>query len=421
MGGDDTKSGWREVPPPTQGRTLEEEVGVLVIGVKLGSQGGEPKGDLGIPAEALTRHVCILGTTGSGKSTTALLIVQEAKLEGIPVLVLDRTGEHAKALGKLSVPSYRPGRELVTALFQRDLARPLPEQVEDWVDLLNHFTSVTFHSSLSPLQLRVLRENLTQYYSGTSEVLTVTRLIAKLRAYEDRTRERNGWEESIEAVISRLLPLTVGDIGKAVDMPYSTLRIEDLLKPEGAVIDLSGLGTDAAKNLFSQVVLKRLYDRVRDAGESDNPRAMAVVDEAQHLAPNDPHYLSVPERAALELRKYGLGLVMIAARPSLLSPNVISSCGTIISHMLNNERDVETVKGYMLSADPALGDRIRSLPVGYAVVQINHPSPQRAELCRMGTSSQRAALELPPSYWDPSLGRYMSLRKRPSRDASSRE
>lgn len=398
-----------------------EGSGSIVLGEKLGTFSGETKGRIELPVGALTRHVCVLGTTGSGKSTTALMLVEEMREEGVPFLILDRTGEHARALGRLSVPVLRPGKELVTALFQRDPGTPLADQVEGWVDLLNHFANVTYHASLSPLQFRVLRETLSQYYNGTSDVLTVTRLVGKLRAYEDRTRDRNGWEESIEAVISRLMPLTVAAVGKAMDMPYSTLGVDELLKPGGAVVDLSGLGTDAAKNIFSQVALKVLHDWVRDAGETEQPRIVVVIDEAQHLAPNDPHYLSVPEKCALELRKYGFGLVMVAARPSLVSSNVISSCGTVISHTLNNEKDVEAVRGYMLSADVALGNRIRSLPVGYAVVQLNHPAPQGAMLCRVGVSEQRHEMGLAPSYWDPSMGRYMSLRNSPSAEVSSRE
>ena len=398
-----------------------EGKGSLVLGEKLGTLSGEARGRLEIPVDALTRHVCILGTTGSGKSTTAMVLVEGMRDERVPFVMLDRTGEHSTALGKLSIPVLRPGRELVTALFQREPEAPLADQVEGWVDLLNHFTNVTYHVSLSPLQSRVLRETLSQYYSGTSEVLTVTRLVGKLRAYEDRTRDRKGWEESIEAAVSKLMPLTVAAVGKAIDMPYSTLRAEEFLKPGGAVVDLSVLGTDAAKNLFSQVVLKALYERVREAGVTEGPRVVVVVDEAQHLAPNDQHYLSVPEKCALELRKYGFGLVMVAARPSLVSPNVISSCGTVISHTLNNEKDVEAARGYMISADAGLGNKIRSLPVGYAVVQLNHPAPQGAMLCRVGEPRQRREMGLPPSYWDPSMGRYMSLRKRPSTEASLRE
>jgi type IV secretory pathway VirB4 component len=393
----------------------------VTIGDRMSKMGVVKAGPMAIPVEALNKHVCILGTTGSGKSTTAFLLADEVERHSIPLLILDRTGEYVRTLGKRGASVFTPGENLVTALFQRDASIPLADQIEDWADLLNHFTSVTYHASLSPLQCRVLREVLSRYYAGTQDTLTVTRLIAKLRSYEDETRDRNGWEESVEAIISRMMPLTVGQVANTLDRPFTTLKVEETLEPGATVIDLSVLGTDGARNLLSQLVLKQLYERVRSMEETPGNRIVVLVDEAQHLAPNDPYYPSLPEKCAIELRKYGFGLVMMATRPSLISSNVIANCGTIISHMLNNERDVDTVAGYMLGADPMLKKLIRKLPVGYAVVQLNHPVPSPAALCHVGTDEQRREFGLPYSFWDPmSSDGYSTFRKSPSAEASLR-
>jgi len=115
------------------------------------------------------------------------------------------------------------------------------------------------------------------------------------------------------------------------------------------------------------------------------------VDEAQFLAPNERGYTSVPEKCAIELRKYGFSLVMCATRPSLISANVVANSNTLVSFMLNNQDDVETVAGYFVGGlkDGRVQETLRRLPVGEAMVQLNHPQPRDAIRCRIGTEEQR--------------------------------
>ena len=343
-------------------------------------------GPVRLPVSALTRHIAILGATGSGKSTTAITLARGLAAEGISTVVLDRTGEYARALNGLDrAKVYGPGDNLAMALFQYDGAASLSSQVEGWIGLLDHYMAVTYRSQVSPLQYRVLREVLGQYYSGTHDTLTISRLISKLEAYEQRVRRISGWEESIEAVISRLVPLTVDLVGRTFDLPYSTMELCDLFQGSVSVFDMSAIEEDGGKNLLSQMVLKRLYQTMRSGDPTEGVRLVLILDEAQHLAPYGD-YISVPERCAIELRKYGFSLVTIATRPSLISPNILSNCGTIISHVLVNDRDIEAVAGYLLegSANAAVRHALRTLSTGWAVVQKNFPTPERPHVCAVG-------------------------------------
>ena len=339
-----------------------------------------------IPLSALTRHICILGATGSGKSTTAGVIARSLASHGVSTMIFDRAGEYARSMDDVpGAKVYRPGDGLAMALLQPSEEGSTAAQVEGWVALFNHYTTVTFGSQVSPLQARVLREVLARYYGGTREVLTVSRLISKLDAYEGRFRARNGWEESIEALISRLVPLTVDLVGKTFDVPYSTLKLEALFDGSLSIFDMSAMEEDGGKNLLSQLVLKRLYQAMRTKDITDDVRLAVILDEAQHLAPNKD-YLGIPERCAIELRKYGFSLVTIATRPSLVSPNILSNSGTLISHLLVNERDVEAVAGHLLggSEERSVRHSLRTLQTGMAVVQRNFPAPVLPVVCRVG-------------------------------------
>jgi len=374
----------------------------IIIGEEITSLDSKPKGAARVPLEALRRHVCIMGTTGSGKSNCARVICQELDALQIPTVVFDRTGEYAEAFATVpGVKVLTPGVNLVTPTFK--LAEPsgrddILSQIEDWVSLLDHFNHVTNYAGLSPLQARILRETLREHYGGTTETLTVSGLISKLRAYEKRVSNLNGWSESIEALVSRLWPMTVEGVAEALDRSYETFRIDELLEPRLKVLDLSKLRDDRAKNLLSQVLLKHLNVAVRSRGQTAELRVVVIIDEAQHLAPNERGYISVPENFAIELRKYGLSLVTCASRPSLVSPNIIANSNTVISFMLNNMLDIETVAGYFVGGtrDDHIRDMLRQLPVGEAMLQLNHPVPKSPARCRVARAMESTAVEKAP-------------------------
>src|SRR5579884_1572061 len=79
--------------------TDEESAEVLQAhgDLRLGLVVGHQNVVVGIPSGAklvLPRHLAILGTTGSGKSTTVAGLVQQAQAAGMAVLVLDVEGEY---------------------------------------------------------------------------------------------------------------------------------------------------------------------------------------------------------------------------------------------------------------------------------------------------------------------------------------
>jgi DNA helicase HerA-like ATPase len=373
------------------------------------SPSGTIMGPFGIPLEALTKHACIFGITGSGKSTTAKILAHELCVKGVSTLILDRTGEYAHAM----VPAdgaqvLTPGKTISLAIFHRDKTLPLSTQIEEWVSLLNHFTHVTHASALSPLQERIARDILGQYYNGTNAILTISQFMSKLEQYEERFRHRNGWEESIEALISRLWPLTADLIGETLDRPFSSVGLDEFLAPNLNIIDLSVLPDDGARNLLSQLILKQLRDKVRSMGPTAKARLVVIVDEAQHLAPNSS-YVSLPEACAIELRKFGFSIVMIASRPSLISSNIIANSGMVMTHLLTNARDVETIVSYSLTSSPdVVGKIIRRQGPGEAVVQVNHPRPMPATFCSVGNEGHRALFGLPSLLEEDRASRFAS-------------
>ena len=348
----------------------------IAVGKVLGDyEKGDP---FRIDLEQFRTHVCIVGRTGSGKSTIAKILVYELAKLGIPIFILDRTGEYAHDFDGLLNPLtvLSPGESLRLSLFELESGRDVDEQIEDWISLLNHYTLTTYGGALTPLQMRVLRECLASHYKHSKETLVLSQLVEMLRKSEE-SFVLHGWAESVEAVISRLSFLTSGKFRKTFDCMHGTLDLGNLLETS-TIIDLSGLGDDRAKNLVSQIVSKRVYDYVRGLGCSDGVRLVYVVDEAAHLAPQLSGFqgtvgLSILDRMAVEMRKYGLSLVTVATRPTNLSGNILANAGILFACALTHFDDrKEAVKdlGVPSWRFDEYEQILCRLPVGRALVRL---------------------------------------------------
>ena len=100
---------------------------------------------------------------------------------------------------------------------------------------------------------------------------------------------------------------------------------------------------------FPFIRYPRLADAGRRLGPTNSIRLILIVDEAHHISPNFRDYYSIVERYAVELRKYGMGLVVIATRPTLLSDNILANCNTLICHSLTSGKDIDLALNYMVN------------------------------------------------------------------------
>jgi hypothetical protein len=187
-----------------------------------------------------------------------------------------------------------------------------------------------------------------------------------------------------------------------------------LFEPGVRVFDLGALQTDEARNLLSQVVCRMVMDRGRDMGRTDDLRLVLVVDEAHHIAPNQYGYQGMLERYAIELRKYGMGLLVMATRPTQVSENILANCNTVVCHSLTSGKDVDLALNYMvnrLEADRFMSD-VRLLEAGECLVQLNDRSTQVPAKCRVGLPEHKFLLER-PRLTESRLGRDPESRQEP--------
>lgn len=325
----------------------------------------------------LGKHFALLGSTGTGKSTAAALILHricESAPEG-HVVMIDPHGEYAAAfrdtgtifdVGNLQMPYWLMNFEEHSEVL---LTSDGKERQEDADILAKCLLAARLRNRLAqaigkitvdspiPYLLSDLA-NILQDEAGKLDKATSSAPYMRIRAKIDELKN----DPRYQFMFSGML---VGDtmaefIAKIFRMPAQGRPI--------SIIDVSGVPSDITATVVA--VLSRLVFDFAVWGREERTRPILLVcEEAHRYVPGERHadgsaVARVLSRVAKEGRKYGISLGLITQRPSDLAEGVLSQCGTIIAMRLNNERDQAFVRAAMpegargfLDSIPALRNR----------------------------------------------------------------
>jgi hypothetical protein len=325
----------------------------------------------------LSKHFAVLGSTGTGKSTSVSLIlhrISQHSPEG-HIVMIDPHGEYSAAfkscgelfnVDNLQLPYWLLNFEehcevLLTtdgAERQRDadiLAKCLLA-ARTKAKSNEQFGKVTVDSPI-PYLLTDLASVLTAEMGKLDRAGDTTpyqRLKNKLD--ELRADPRYAFMFSGMLVSDSMAPF----IAKLFRLPSHGRPI--------SIVDVSGVPSEVTSVVVS-VLARMVFDyAIWSRTEAQRP-LLLVCEEAHRYVPKDESsggqaVRKILERIAKEGRKYGVSLGLITQRPSDLAEGVLSQCGTIISMRLNNDRDQACVRAAMpegargfLDAIPALRNR----------------------------------------------------------------
>ena len=322
----------------------------------------------------LSKNFAIVGSTGTGKSTSTALILHRI-IEQAPeghVVMIDPHGEYAKAfehtgmlfnVENLELPYWLLNFEehcevlLTSEGAARDMDRDILARCLQMARAKSMFAqelaSVTTDTPI-PYLLSELVDALQSEMGKMSESQNASNYIRIRNKLHQIMRDprhqfmfdRRYSNDSMSDFMARILRLPVA--GKPI-----------------SVIDLSGVPTAVVTAVVS--VLSRLvFDfAVWSRGERRRP-VLLVCEEAHRYIPSRTISRTSPvrdvlERIAKEGRKYGVSLGLVTQRPSDLAEGALSQCGTIVSLRLNNERDQDFVKNALPEGGRSLLDAIPAL------------------------------------------------------------
>ncbi|WP_241255264.1 ATP-binding protein [Altererythrobacter sp. BO-6] len=325
----------------------------------------------------LGKHFALLGSTGTGKSTSAALILHricQAAPEG-HIVMIDPHGEYSAAfrqtgqildVSNLQMPYWLMNFEehcevlLTSAGNERqvdsDILAKCLLHARSKNRLAEHLGKITVDSPI-PYLLSDLSNKL-QDEMGKLDKATSSAPYMRIKNKLDELKA----DPRYQFMFSGML---VGDT--MVEFISKVFRMPGEGKPI-SIIDVSGVPSDITSTVVA--VLSRLVFDFAIWGRDDRTRPILLVcEEAHRYVPNEKNADGssvgrILSRIAKEGRKYGISLGLITQRPSDLAEGVLSQCGTIISMRLNNDRDQAFVRAAMpegargfLDSIPALRNR----------------------------------------------------------------
>ena len=325
----------------------------------------------------LGKHFALLGSTGTGKSTSAALILHricDLSPEGHIVMV-DPHGEYGAAfaqngavfdVGNLALPYWLMNFEEHCEVFVTSegsdrtvdcdiLAKCLlaARQKNRLAESLGRLTVDSPIPYLLSDLTNILQNEMGKLDKGTG-ALPYMRLKTKIDEIKADPRYSFMFSgmlvaDTMQEFLAKIFRLPSG--GKPI-----------------SIIDVSAMPSDITSVVVS--VLSRLvFDYAIWARDEAQRPILLVCEEAHRYIPSTTTGTGqavrrILERIAKEGRKYGVSLGLITQRPSDLAEGVLSQCGTIISMRLNNDRDQAFVRAAMpegargfLDSIPALRNR----------------------------------------------------------------
>ncbi len=325
----------------------------------------------------LGKHFALLGSTGTGKSTSAALILHricEHAPEG-HIVMIDPHGEYSAAfkqtgmifdVSNLQMPYWLMNFEEHCEVFltttgndrqeDADILSKCLLQARSKNRLAESMGKITVDSPI-PYLLSDLT-NLIQTEMGKLDKATSSAPYMRIKTKIDELKA----DPRFQFMFSGML---VGDtmaefITKIFRMPSKGRPI--------SIIDVSGVPSDITSTVVA-VLSRMVFDFAIWARDEKTRPVLLVCEEAHRYVPNEKNadgssVGKILSRIAKEGRKYGVSLGLITQRPSDLAEGVLSQCGTIISMRLNNDRDQAFVKAAMpegargfLDSIPALRNR----------------------------------------------------------------
>ena len=327
--------------------------------------------------QMLSKHFAVLGSTGTGKSTSVSLIlhrISELSPEG-HIVMIDPHGEYSAAfkdcgelfnVDNLQLPywlmNFEEHCEVMLTTHgserQRDadiLAKCLLAARTKGKNL-EQFGKVTVDSPIPYLltDLNAIIVNEMGKLERAGDTLPYQRLKTKLEELRNDPRYTFMFSgmlvsDSMGAFVCKLFRLPAH--GKPI-----------------SIVDVSGVPSEITSVVVS-VLARMVFDYAIWSRTEPQRPILLVCEEAHRYVPKDENsgaqaVRKILERIAKEGRKYGVSLGLITQRPSDLAEGVLSQCGTIISMRLNNDRDQACVRAAMpegargfLDAIPALRNR----------------------------------------------------------------
>jgi hypothetical protein len=351
------------------------------------------------PNRFLSKHIAVLGSSGSGKSYTVASVLQKvAQFPDAHIVILDLHNEYRKAfpsssqycdISSLELPYWLLNAEEMLELFIEASDENASVQSSILQDLVygakkeknpRLSNSITIDSPVYfDLQeilskIRFLDTERISSASGSKEgpyYGKFTRLLVRLESKLHDPRYAFMFQPTVCKETDRIIPLMEMIFGLGSNVHVT-------------IMDLSGVPFDIVKTIAGLIARITFDFNFWNPKHTELP-ILLVFEEAHN-------YLSVSaegskaarrtvERIAKEGRKYGVSCMIVSQRPSEISETILSQCNNFVILRLINPTDVGYVKNIVPDSFTGLESVIPLLRQGEAlIIGDSLPIPQRVQI-----------------------------------------
>ena len=349
--------------------------------------------DVNIPLKTINRHGLIAGATGTGKTKTLQVFVEQLSHAGVPSLVLDIKGDFsgiAMAGSRNTIIDERYSKTGLTYEPQGFPVELMSISGEAGVKLratVTEFGPVLLSKILELNDTQsIIMSIIFKYCDDKGLPLIDLEDLKKVLQYV--TSDKNGKEEllngygsiassSLGAILRAIVALE--QQGGANFFGEPSFDVEDLLKTrngKGVINILRVANIQTKPQLFSTFMLSlfaEIYLTFPEEGDSGKPKLALFIDEA-HLIFNEASkaLLSQIETMVKLIRSKGVGIYFITQIPGDVPENVLAQLGLKIQHALRgftakDRKEIsKAVENYPITEFYNASNLIQNLGIGEA-------------------------------------------------------
>ncbi len=306
------------------------------------------------------KHLSVLAKTGSGKSYTTGIIIEEMMKHEVTMVILDPHGEYAS----LAEPGeVDPANDFgVTPRGYGDIMTefsPSPEINPGSKPLKFTFKNMSPRKLLDMMDVDKRKNN----------IATVEGAMSRLEAAKGdfgikdviRVLKQNE-EDDASTIIKGLEELDK----MGIFAPMGTRMDEIVRKGQTSIINLKGTAPD-----IQGFVVNRLSTALFELRKRNKiPPMMMFAEEAHNFCPQSgkTECSDIFQTIASEGRKFGLGLAIVTQRAAKVDKNVLSQCNTQVILKVTNPNDIRAIESSVEGITSEMSEEIQRLPIGEAIL-----------------------------------------------------
>jgi hypothetical protein len=359
--------------------------------------------DIPYPSTILNKHVAILGTTGSGKTVAAKVLIEEAVLNGIPSVVIDPQGDLAQlakfatdneieeAGGNLErfsefkdmvevriwTPAHSCGLPICINPFT---SPPTGLEEEDRISTLDlmaaGFAAITGYNVEKPpgslikaylVQILDYAEKCNKFpddFNGLANLVEAPYSLQKLSGISEKKFQNSVVDlvkDSQREELTRRLRAQETGVKNLMFTMGMPLDFDVMVQPyeEGKIpiniLFLNTLNSDEMKQGFLLEFTRRLYEWLPTKGKSESDtHLMFFIDEVAPYIP--PHPRNPPSKEMFKRlfsqgRKYGLSCVLATQNIKDVDYKILAQANTRFHGKVMSKHDKDSIQN-MLKSTP---------------------------------------------------------------------